>query len=155
KRHYRILRRVLRRGQRESERKNIVRVESRVGVAYPLIAPNQQSGANQQNQREGYFERHQHTPSPLMAASGRCPSRTAAFVQHLIQSTREARSAGNNPNTTPVTSATRPVNASTRTSTPTSLRRGMFSGPMLRSVLTARTASNNPNAPPDSASSVL
>jgi hypothetical protein len=77
----------------------------------------------------------------------------------VLRSTRAARKAGNNPNTSPVSTETKAVKASTRPSTPTAApsmpMRGMLPGLSASKARMPTTPSARPNRPPSSDSTRL
>ena len=101
--------------------------EARVHVADPLVAANQQAGADQQHHRQ----RHLADDERLAHAACRStrPRRARRSTRTRATPAPVVDSAGTRPKTTLVSTAIAIVNASTRQSTPTSPRRGMLAGP--------------------------
>ena len=119
----RLLRRFL---ERDDRREHAARVEPGIDRAQRHEAPDRQAGAR----RAAPARARSPTPTRTQRSRLRCPpsveprapSRSASAI-----SLRETRTAGSNPNATPVASDTSAVNASTRGSSAMPSARGMLS----------------------------
>src|SRR5918996_3914876 len=75
--------RILRFGKRQAHGENVARVESEPRPAKMTEAFNHQSGADQQDEREGHFGNHEQAGKSAAAKSGH--GRASSFFQRLIQ----------------------------------------------------------------------